>query len=569
MTHPTMLDACITEFAKNSSFSHIEKDIQFEYFCALQISKQSETSFTEIEDAITDGGNDAGIDCFLVLVNDQCINTKEDLDEIKITSATTFQVFIIQSKISPKFKEATFNTWITSWPSICDLSKNTSELLTIFNPSLVEKIELFRNVWTQATIKHAPLSIDFRYCTKAESSSVNGVIDAKRIQFQELVKTTVKNCPVTVELLSTTELMELYSLRPTQNLELIFETDPTSISLTKDKYGYVGVVRLWEYLNFISDTNTNKIRESIFESNIRHFLGKVDVNKKIGDTLKNDKDNDFWWFNNGITIIAEKVAQLPKALHLENVSIINGLQTSFTIYEQRSIISKDDPRTVLVKVIRSTDKVVVDKIINASNFQNPVPPVLLRATDPVQRDIENYCLTQGYFYDRRKGYYKNQGKPANHIFTIQEMAQAIKAILFYDPATARRSPTTIIKTDSSYNQIFDSTKPFPSFLKSARIVQKVRYFISNSLDVQHRNLGRNLTFYIARVLTAQILGKNKYSHDEVANIDVDLLSIEQFQLAFNTVDLILKTYTAASNENMINVIKSNKFNEQVTSSLIF
>lgn len=567
MANQVLLDACRDQFANDNGFSHVAADEQFEYFCALQLTKQSETTFTEIEDAITDGGNDGGIDCFLILVNDQCVTTKEDLEEIKVTSASSVQVLIVQSKTAPKFKEATFNSWITSWPVVCDLGKSADDLLKVFNSSLVEKIELFRAVWIESIKKHASLSIDFYYCTRAETSTVNGVITAKKSQFLALTQTLVKNCPITVNLLSSAELMELYQQQPIQSLELIFEMDPTSISLTKEKYGYVGVVRLWHYLNFISDPGTGRVRESIFESNIRHFLGEVDVNKKIGETIRDDKDSDFWWFNNGITIIAEKVAQLPKALHLENVAVINGLQTSFSIFEQRDTITKEDPRTVLVKVIRSTDKAVVDKIINASNFQNPVQPVLLRATDPVQRDIEDYCLTQGYFYDRRKGYYKNQGKPANRIFTIQDMAQAIRSILFFDPATARRNPTTIIKSDVSYNAIFDHKKPFGSFLKSVLIVQKVRAFVSTSVRPEERGLARNLSFHIARIAAAQLIDSKDYVHADIESVDIEQLTTERLQTAFSTAHSILLKYADETGENIINIIKSQKFSEYLTAML--
>jgi uncharacterized protein involved in tolerance to divalent cations len=567
MANQVLLDACREQFAVDNGFAHVAADEQFEYFCALQLTKKSETTFTEIEDAITDGGNDGGIDCFLILVNDQCVTTSEDLEEIKITSTSSVQILVIQSKTTPSFREATFNNWITSWPVICDLSKNVNSLLKIFNSNLVEKIQLFRSIWIESIKKHAPLSIDFYYCTRAETANVNTVIDAKKIQFLSLAESLVKKCPISVNLLSSAELMNLYQQQPTQSLELVFEMDPTSISLTKEKYGYVGVVRLWHYLNFISDPSTGRVRESIFESNIRHFLGEVDVNKKIGETICSDKDNDFWWFNNGITIIAEKVAQLPKALHLENVAVINGLQTSFSIFEHRSTITEDDTRTVLVKVIRSTDKAVVDKIINASNFQNPVQPVLLRATDPVQRDIEDYCLIQGYFYDRRKGYYRNQGKPLNRIFTIQDMAQAIRSILFFDPATARRNPTTIIENDTTYSTIFDATKPFSSYLKSVLIVQKVRSFVSSTVTPEERGLAKNLTFHIARTATAELIGSKKYTHTDLESINVENLNDEILISSFIKTKIILENYAKESGENIINIIKSQKFSDYLTDNL--
>ena len=51
-----------------------------------------------------------------------------------------------------------------------------------------------------------------------------------------------------------------------------------------------------------------------------------------------------------------------------------------------------------------------DQVIRATNRQTAVSDASLRATDDVQRQIENYFLTKGWYYDRRKNFYKNEGK---------------------------------------------------------------------------------------------------------------------------------------------------------------
>ena len=76
---------------------------------------------------------------------------------------------------------------------------------------------------------------------------------------------------------------------------------------------------------------TKLLLNSIFESNIRHYQGDVDVNNKIKDSLDSEFAIDFWWLNNGITIIAEDPSQISKTLSLSNVQIVNGLQTTFTL----------------------------------------------------------------------------------------------------------------------------------------------------------------------------------------------------------------------------------------------
>jgi len=73
----------------------------------------------------------------------------------------------------------------------------------------------------------------------------------------------------------------------------------------------------------------------LFAKNLRQFLGRgSDVNDSLIDTLVNDPGR-FWYFNNGITVLCEKVAKSPrggtskKTGHFEfrGVSVVNGAQT--------------------------------------------------------------------------------------------------------------------------------------------------------------------------------------------------------------------------------------------------
>lgn len=567
MSNKVILDACIKQFSEQNGFDGLPDDEKFEYFCGLQLTKNSETSYAEIENAVTDGGNDGGIDSFLALVNDRCVTTVEELEDVKITERAHIDVFFIQSKIGDSFKEVALDRLLSSWQFICNLDLKTVDLLSHFNPDLVEKIELFREIWKESAVKRAEICIQFNYCTKADTNTVNGPIENKRALLQEQVKKTIPHAEVDVRLLSARELLAIYQQKTAHTLELPFAENPTPVILTKEKYGYVGVVRLADYLRFITDQENDQIREVIFESNIRHFLGEVDVNKKIADTLTNDLQNDFWWFNNGITIIADTCSLLPKTLVLNNAKVINGLQTSFTIYEQAGNIKSDDPRTILVKVILASDKEIVDKIINASNYQNAVPPVLLRATDQIQRDLEDFCLGAGYFYDRRKGFYRNAGRPANRIFTIQDMAQAIRAVIFMDPATARRNPTTIIKSDASYRAIFDSQKPFSSFLNSVLLVQRIRAYIAQMVASETRGVARNFTFHTARVAASIKLNKPELSHDDLANFSVDEVTDDMCGDALDRCLSIVLSYAEETGDNIINIAKSQKFSEYLTQSL--
>lgn len=97
------------------------------------------------------------------------------------------------------------------------------------------------------------------------------------------------------------------------------------------------------------------------------------MNSNIADTLRERTQVDFWWLNNGVTILASGATIVGKSLSLENVLIVNDLQTTETIYR----VLGEQPRTedkcaVLIKIIISEDDEVRARIIKATNYQNAV-----------------------------------------------------------------------------------------------------------------------------------------------------------------------------------------------------
>ncbi|MCK5924039.1 MAG: AIPR family protein, partial [Methylococcales bacterium] len=77
------------------------------------------------------------------------------------------------------------------------------------------------------------------------------------------------------------------------------------------------------------------VGESLFEPNIRSFLGDSEVNNQIDHTLLNRPD-DFWYLNNGITGICTKYSKTALGggdtrqagtFIFDGIQIVNGAQT--------------------------------------------------------------------------------------------------------------------------------------------------------------------------------------------------------------------------------------------------
>lgn len=97
----------------------------------------------------------------------------------------------------------------------------------------------------------------------------------------------------------------------------------------------------------------------------------------------------------------------------------------------------------------------------------------MRATDKVQRNIEEYLLSKGFYYDRRKNFYKNQGKPRNKIISIKYLSQCLTALVQKNPSKARSNPTTLTKNEKDYRRLFPVNRQPEIYLKSIEVMKQV------------------------------------------------------------------------------------------------
>jgi hypothetical protein len=424
-------------------------------------------------------------------------------------------------------------------------------------------------------MKGGSIEIDLNYFCKANEIQTNSSYDSKTKQLRDILSEKINGANINYFNHSSKELLDLYQKQKATRLELNFKEVPITTKFNEG-YGYAGIVSVREYYNFITDSDGN-ILENIFESNIRHYQGDVDVNNKIKESLESEFEIDFWWLNNGITIIAESPSQISKTLSLENVQIVNGLQTTFTLDKYFKSLGDgyQDSRSVLVKVIildSKTNMKAIDKIIASTNSQNAVPPVLLRATDDIQRKIELYFSNEGYFYDRRKNFYKNVGKPASKIFTIQSTAQAVQSIVHRECDTARAKPTTLIKTKESYEKIFNEETPFKIYLTCALINKSVRDYIKLGLSKEDKSLAKAYAWHLAQSLVTVLTKNSKYSKDDIKDIDVNNITNEDHDKSFKILtELVNEFKTTSKTTSDSSVSKSGKFrdflNEEIGNKL--
>ena len=84
--------------------------------------------------------------------------------------------------------------------------------------------------------------------------------------------------------------------------KLIFSKAPVRLGRA-----LVGLVKLDDYLRFLRKDGSTVMRDELFAVNVRDYAGAgISVNNAIAETLAADTQSEFWWLNNGITLIADE-----------------------------------------------------------------------------------------------------------------------------------------------------------------------------------------------------------------------------------------------------------------------
>jgi len=315
------------------------------------------------------------------------------------------------------------------------------------------------------------------------------------------------------------DLLELARKQPTTTYEM---TVTESLS---SEGGYIALVKLKDLYNFLSD-ESDQLVKTLFESNVRDYQGSTQVNEEIQKSLSERGKEDFWWLNNGITVVASKAVQSGKTLTIEDPQIVNGQQTSteiFNFFKESNTDSEE--RTVMVRVISVSESASRDRIIKATNSQTSIPPASLRATDKIHRDIEEYLSPFGLYYDRRKNSQKNIGRPVDQIVSIALMAQAIMSIILQRPDSARARPSTLLKKDEDYKTLFSTDYPIEVYYVAAKTIKSVQSFLRSKTDILPKEK-TNLLFYVAMHVVCTVTNKPNPTVADIAALKPENLSDE-------------------------------------------
>lgn len=554
-----------------------KKTDAFNIFVPYQICKNKMISVEEAMESCVDGGNDGGIDNILIFVNDMLIKTKEDYEKLNIirNPQNILEIFIMQNKKTSGFSPDALNKLCVTFQNIFDEKFNNEELEKNYNFDLIEQILLFRRIMEDIPNFYTDkISMNFIYSTMSK----NVVISEHVLNSQELLIEHIKNnmCIDNVHVIynGIKELKKLYDIGFSSSVQLKIKNMISDTYVDENNEACIILSTIDNYYEFLS-SEEDELKEYLFEANIRDFQEKNNnVNEEILRTLNEQSNVDFWWLNNGITILVEDLEIKPKSLILTMPRIVNGLQTSYCIYENKKDIPPlfkiKDERCVLIKVIKTSNEKIMENIIFATNNQTPINTADLIANNSIQKNIEDYFKNKGYFYERRNNFYKRKREiDPSKIITKSTLFQCAMAVIEKSPSIARNNPKTIIY-ESNYSSLFNENIDIEIYFNIYKIYESLLDYIksiSKNEDPLNNKYGTSIVSFKLHLLLISviiILNNNEYSVKELKAIDLNIeksifkRAVEVLEKILNQSNEINKLYYA-KNKQIDEDIKSYKY----------
>ena len=502
------------EFQSNDNYSSISD--YFEFFSASQILKNQGLSDDEIDNGIVGKGLDGGCDSIYLFLNNLLI-TPDVVEHISAPKDSILEMIIIQSKKPNSFGEDAVMKWKTISGNLLDLSKTTTDFKARYNADVLEAFTTFRDTYTRLITSRVKLKFRFYYATLASDLHPNVVQQAEELK--DTIKRLFPNAVVEVTFVDSDTLFDMYNAMIENRVNLRF----ADIPISPNQKNYIALVDLKSYFKFIVN-DEGDVRKSFFDSNVRDYQGKNNVNSSISETLHRADNNDFWWLNNGVTVLASEATLVNnRELQIVNPEIVNGLQTSMEIYnyfsENREAL-ESEKRSILLRIIVPDNEESRDQIIFATNNQTNIPKATLRVTDPIHLQIEMYFKSRGLFYDRRKNYYKNQGRKPAEIIGVSFLAQCLITIFLKKPDYARARPSTLLNDEKTYNELYEKNNDLEVFYRVALLGKKIQKNVRSVSNYSPAEKS-DILYYVLYAVIAAVLSKKNIIPSDIKNLDMD------------------------------------------------
>ena len=305
------------------------------------------------------------------------------------------------------------------------------------------------------------------------------------------------------------------------------------------------------YLAFFGIVSGDEIHEwynthgnKLFSKNIRQMLGTTDVNDEIKNTIENAPDK-FWYYNNGITLIADKVkksmaggnAKDIGSFLLNNVSVVNGAQTVSSIGNTTE--SKKE-RLIKVKVpikiisLENTEQDFGSCVTKNNNRQNRIENKDFVSLDLEQIRLRTELAIDGIEYSIVRS---ELFKPTDSSFDLNEATTAL-ACVSKQASLAVQAKREIGKfyenlNKSPYKTIFNQDTTGKFMFNSVRCLRVVEKLIRLKINSLNSKSGKEYGILVHGNRMLELLTFSKLDINELAKRDDFTINEKHIEDAFN------------------------------------
>ena len=525
-----LLDSILEDYKSKKQPSENPGEV-FEYFATEQILKQYELTKGQLLSGSVDGRNDGGIDEFFIIVNGHLAETIPN--EFWPKSNANLEIYIITCKHDDSFKQHPITTMLPSLIEIFDFKKTNQDLAVSYNEKILCKRTVFLETYKRLASALSDFRIHIVYACRGSEKLIEENVESKAKQIEQICQDYFSDCIVDFSFFGNETLLKIYRKRKEYSIDLKYEESFSSNGQ------YVVLSKINDYFRFITDEEGD-IKKYMFDMNVRDYLGLNPVNQDILRTLRNDDHQDFWWLNNGITVIGSDAHIVGNTITIENVQIVNGLQTSESIYRHFSNHEYEDNRSILIKIIISKDPDTIKNIIYATNNQTNVNVPQLCANELVQLNIDDVLKSHEIYYDRRYNTYKNEGVSEERIITPLLLAGTFICLIHKSPFIASGLKQRFMRNKEKYNSVFSENTDVQIWYPLAVIEKKTDFFLdkirekSTSIYAQEK-FKKKYRYIVMLLAISKILGNYSFATNDVVHFNLSLYTQELTEEIYNEI----------------------------------
>jgi len=338
---------------------------------------------------LTGGAGDIQIDAVAIIINGEIVRTEKDLDELESAvsddEAVAVSFVFVQATGQPASSDRLGGKISGFSDGVFAFLDNDGADATGINASIMSWIALKNRIFTileeneiEACCECGMYLVWGRQI-QPEDGNVKRAIRTAEDKIRQHARIAGKFNAVRFSLFDSVKLEDII-LGVDHHVTVPLSSFVKVPAVTGAKACYLGYFRADHLLDMITSDPSEgepQVRSSFFASNVRSYLGSgARVNAAIADTLRDPKQRaQFALRSNGIAITARDLEELPGGnVRLKFAQIVNGCQTSHTLFSQRDLLkgAAGSQVYVPVKIIVADDPAIVGSAILALNRQTPI-----------------------------------------------------------------------------------------------------------------------------------------------------------------------------------------------------